>query len=82
MSAPPFPNDLGRRIHESISQEAWSQWIRHSQMVINEQSLVLSDPAARDILMRECEAFLFGAGGTPPPGWVPPAGVVRLKKPS
>ncbi len=81
LSAPPFATELGKRIYESISQEAWTQWIRHSQMVINERALVLSDPSAREILMRECEAFLFGSGAEPPPGWVPPAGGVRFKKP-
>lgn len=81
LPAPPFANELGRRIFESISQEAWTQWIRHSQMIINEQALVLSDPSARDILMRECEAFLFGPETAPPPGWVPPGGTVRLNKP-
>lgn len=81
LHSPPFPNALGRRIFESISQEAWNQWVRHSQMVINERALTLSDPAAHDILLRECEAFLFGAGSEPPPGWVPPPGAVRFKKP-
>ena len=82
LAAPPFATELGRRIFESISREAWTDWIRHSQLVINEKALVLSDPEAREILMQECETFLFGAGAEPPPGWVPPAGVVRFKKPS
>ena len=81
LAAAPFANALGKRIYETISREGWNEWIRHSQMVINEQSLVLSDPSAREILMRECEAFLFGSGAEPPPGWVPPAGGVRFKKP-
>lgn len=81
LAAPPFPNELGRRIFASISQEAWTQWIRHSQMIINEHALVLSDPGARDVLMRECENFLFGSGAAPPPGWVPPGGTVRINKP-
>ena len=82
LAAPPFPSELGKRIFESVSQDAWKDWIRHSQMVINEKALVLSDPSAREILMRECEAFLFGDGAAPPPGWVPQAGAVRFKKPS
>ena len=80
LAAPPFPNEFGRRIFESISQEAWTQWIRHSQLVINEKGLRLSDPDARELLTGECEAFLFGPGAEPPPGWVPPPGFVRLKK--
>ncbi len=82
LAAPPFATDLGERIYASVSQEAWRAWIQHSQMIVNEQGLVLSDPEAREIWMRECEAFLFGAGTQPPPGWVPPAGTVRFKKPT
>jgi Fe-S cluster biosynthesis and repair protein YggX len=80
LPAPPFPNELGRRIYESISQEAWSQWVRHSPMVINEKGLKLANPADREALMRECEAFLFGGASQPPPGWVPPPGSVRITK--
>ena len=82
LPAAPFPTALGQRIHASISQEAWRQWVQHSQMLINERGLQLSDPKARQALLQECEAFLFGPGAAPPPGWVPPAGSVRLKKKS
>jgi Fe-S cluster biosynthesis and repair protein YggX len=80
LPAAPFPNELGRRIYESISQEAWSLWVRHSQMVINEKGLKLANPGDREALMRECEAFLFGGRSEPPPGWVPLPGSVRITK--
>ena len=80
LPAKPFPTELGQRIYDSISLEAWKLWLQHSQMVINEKGLRLSDPSAREVLMRECESFLFGAGSPPPPGWVPPAGTVRISK--
>ena len=80
LPAKPFPSELGQRIYDSISQEAWNQWIRHSQLVINEKGLRLANPADREALIRECEAFLFGGGTQPPPGWVPPAGSVRITK--
>lgn len=80
LPAPPFPTPLGRRIHASISKEAWQQWLLHSQMFINEKELRLSDASDRQIWMDECERFLFGSGAAPPPGWVPPSGFVRLTK--
>jgi len=49
-------------------------------MVINEKGLKLANPADREALMRECEAFLFGGASQPPPGWVPPPGSVRITK--
>lgn len=80
LPAPPFQSPLGQRIYDSISLEAWWQWLEHSQMFINEKELRLSDSGARQIWMEECERFLFGSGASPPPGWVPPAGFVRLTK--
>lgn len=80
LPGPPFQTHLGERIHASISQEAWGQWLQHSQMFINERELQLSDGGARKIWMEECERFLFGSDSAPPPGWVPPTGFVRLTR--
>lgn len=72
--APPFPNELGKRIFSQVSLEAWRQWLEHAKILVNENALRLSDPGARDFLMRECEAFLFGGSPTAP---TPPAAPVR-----
>ncbi|UCE01613.1 MAG: oxidative damage protection protein [Candidatus Latescibacterota bacterium] len=83
LPAAPFANELGQRIYESISQEAWNQWIQHSLLLINERELRLSDPQVRQLLMQECEAFLFdAASATRPAGWVPPPGSVQIRKKS
>ena len=78
LAAPPFATELGEKIYASVSREAWTLWLQHSLMLVNERGLRLGDPAARQIWMQECEAFLFGSESAPPPGWVPPAGFVRL----
>jgi Fe-S cluster biosynthesis and repair protein YggX len=78
LAAPPFATELGQKIYDAVSREAWTLWLQHSLMLVNEKGLRLGDPAAREVWMRECEAFLFGSGSAPPPGWVPPAGFVRL----
>lgn len=33
---PPYPGELGKRDFESVSKEAWQQWIRMQTMIINE----------------------------------------------
>lgn len=67
----PFDNDLGQRIWEHISQDAWMQWVEHSKMIVNEYRLDLTSQKAHEILLEQCEQFLFGAGGAPPPEYKP-----------
>lgn len=67
----PYPGELGEKIYENISQEAWQQWLRHQTLLINENRLSLVDPAARQLLATEMEAFLFGSGSAKPQGFVP-----------
>ena len=71
LSFPPMKGELGLRIYNSISQEAWKQWMAHSVMVINENRLNPSDPAAQQLLRTQMEQFLFGPGVEKPAGYVP-----------
>ena len=68
----PYPGELGKRIFESISQEAWQLWLAHQTMLINEYRLSMIDPKARTFLAQEMEKFLFGQGSEKPTGYVPP----------
>lgn len=68
----PYPGALGKRIYDSISQEAWNMWLRHQTMLINEYRLSLANSQARDFLAKEMEKFLFGEGSVAPSGYVPP----------
>lgn len=56
---PPYPGELGERIFDNVSKEAWAQWIRHQTMLVNENRLVLADPQARQYLARQMERFFF-----------------------
>ena len=67
----PYPGDLGKRIQESISEEAWEQWVSHQTMLINEMKLTPVDPKARKFLEEEMEKFFFGDGSQAPQGFVP-----------
>lgn len=70
LNSAPYPGELGEKIYESISQEAWNQWLSHQTLLINEHRLALADPVARQFLLKEMEAFLFGDGSAKPAGFV------------
>ena len=61
----------GKKIQENISAEAWSLWMNHQTMLINEMRLTPVDPKARKFLEEEMEKFLFGEGSEAPEGYVP-----------
>lgn len=68
----PYPGDLGKRIYENISAEAWQAWVRHQTMLINEYRLSPIEPKARKFLVDEMEKFLFGGGSARPAEFVDP----------
>jgi Fe-S cluster biosynthesis and repair protein YggX len=69
----PYPGELGKRIFEHVSKQAWTQWLAQQTMLINENRLSPLDPKARKFLEAEMEKFFFGEGSTAPAGYVPPA---------
>jgi Fe-S cluster biosynthesis and repair protein YggX len=69
---PPYPGELGKRLYESVSKEAWAQWQRHQTMLINENRLNLADPKARKYLAEQMEKHFFGEGADQASGYVPP----------
>ncbi|MBV8211317.1 MAG: oxidative damage protection protein [Burkholderiaceae bacterium] len=69
---PPVPGDLGRRIFENVSKEAWQQWQRHQTMLVNENRLSLADARARKYLLAQMEQYFFGEGADVPSGYTPP----------
>lgn len=71
LDVPPYPGELGKRIFENVSKEAWQRWLRHQTMLINEYRLTPVDPKARKFLEEEMEKFFFGGGSTKPEGYVP-----------
>jgi len=69
----PYPGELGRRIYENVSKEAWGRWLAHQTMLINEYRLTPIEPKARRFLESEMEKFFFGAGSQAPAGYQPPS---------
>ena len=68
----PMPGELGKRIYENVSKEAWEMWRQQMLMVINEYRLNLADPKAGEFLDKQTEEFFFGKGSQAPPEFVPP----------
>jgi Fe-S cluster biosynthesis and repair protein YggX len=69
---PPMPGELGKRIWENVSKEAWQQWIKLQTMLINENRLNLVDPRARAYLAEQVTKHFFGEGADSASGFVPP----------
>lgn len=72
LGQPPYPGELGKKIYDSISAEAWQLWLEHQTMLINEYRLSMLDPEARAYLKTEMEKFLFSNDSEKPSGYVPP----------
>jgi Fe-S cluster biosynthesis and repair protein YggX len=70
----PYPGPLGQRIYNEVSQEAWSRWVKHQVMLLNEYRLSPVDPKARKFLEAEMEKFFFGGGSDKPTEFVAPGG--------
>lgn len=68
----PYPGQLGQRIFENVSKEAWQSWIKFQTMLVNENRLNLADAAARKYLATQMENYFFGEGAQMPEGYVPP----------
>ncbi|MGH8627537.1 MAG: oxidative damage protection protein [Gammaproteobacteria bacterium] len=77
LARPPYPGELGKRIFEQVSMEAWQMWLKHQTMLINEMRLTPIDPRAREFLESEMEKFFFGQGSALPEGYVPPGQPLR-----
>jgi Fe-S cluster biosynthesis and repair protein YggX len=73
LDVPPYPGELGRRIYENVSKEAWRQWLEQQKMLVNENRLNLADKKARDYLARQMEKHFFGGGADTASGYVPPS---------
>ena len=67
----PYPGEIGQRIFENASKEAWQMWMKQQTMLMNEHRLSAIDPKHRQFLQEEMEKFFFGAGSAPVEGYTP-----------
>jgi Fe-S cluster biosynthesis and repair protein YggX len=71
MDFPPVPGELGKKLYEQVSKEAWQAWVKHQTMLINENRLSLADPSARKYLQQQMENYFWGSGADTVQGFVP-----------
>lgn len=67
----PYPGELGQKIYDNVSKEAWQKWVAHQTMLINENRLTPIEPEARAFLATEMEKFFFSGGSEKPKEYVP-----------
>ena len=67
----PIKGELGQRVFDSVSKEAWKMWLEHSKMLINEYRLDLISESGQRIWMTELEKYFFGEGAQLPAEFVP-----------
>ena len=70
---PPYPGELGTKIWNSISKDAWQQWTDIQTRIVNENRLNLADARARKYLQQQMESFLFDDVDVEAQGYVPPS---------
>ena len=71
LAFPPFPGPAGQELFETVSKEAWQQWLKEQTMIINENRLNVMDPQAQKFLAEQRGKFLNNEGYERPKGWVP-----------
>lgn len=67
----PYPGELGQKIYDGVSKEAWQRWLAHQTTLINENRLTPIEPEARKFLETEMNKYFFGEGSAAPTGYVP-----------
>lgn len=72
LDAPPYPGPKGQEIFETVSKQAWAEWLAHQTMLINERRLNMMEPGTRAFLGEQLENFLSGEEVEQAEGYVPP----------
>ena len=73
LQEPPFDSELGQKIYENVSQQAWAQWTEHCKMLLNEYRLNPARKQDQEVIVHQMEQFFFGEGAEKPKEYVPPS---------
>ncbi|WP_394128977.1 oxidative damage protection protein [Shewanella maritima] len=68
-----YPGELGKRIFDNISKEAWGLWQKKQTMLINEHKLNMMNVDDRKMLEENMVSFLFEGKDVKIDGYVPPS---------
>ena len=73
LDEPPFDTDLGKKIYESVSRDAWNMWMEHCKMLLNEYRLNPARKEDQQVIVNQLEQYFFGEGSALPKEYVPPS---------
>jgi Fe-S cluster biosynthesis and repair protein YggX len=71
LTEPPWPGELGQRIYENVSAEAWEMWEDRMRMILNEYRIVPWQKESQELIARLMEEFFFGKTDVLPPDYTP-----------
>jgi Fe-S cluster biosynthesis and repair protein YggX len=71
LDSPPWPGELGQRVFDNVSAQAWKLWEDRMKMILNEYRLMPWQKEAQELVAKHMEDFFFGEGAALPPGYVP-----------
>jgi len=71
LEKPPLKGEMGQKIYDNVSKEAWRMWIEHSKMLVNEFRLDLMSEAGQKVWFAELEKYFWGEGSQLPPDYEP-----------
>src|SRR5436309_12188098 len=72
LDEPPFDTELGQKIYQNVSQQAWNQWTEFCKMLLNEYRLNPARREDQEVIVKQMEQYFFGEGAAPPPDYVEP----------
>jgi Fe-S cluster biosynthesis and repair protein YggX len=73
LEEPPFDSELGKKVYDNVSQQAWGMWMDFCKMLLNEYRLNPARREDQEAILKQLEQFFFGEGAAPPAQYVPPA---------
>jgi Fe-S cluster biosynthesis and repair protein YggX len=62
LEKPPFRNERGQRIQDSICSACWQEWLQHQTLLINHYGLDPRDAKSREFLYQQIDEVLLGEG--------------------
>ena len=72
LDSPPTPSEMGRKVYENVSKQAWDEFVEYFKMVINEYRLDLTSPMADQIFEQKMNEYFFSNNAQMPEGYIPP----------
>lgn len=72
LDEPPFNGELGEKIYNNVSKEAWKMWGEHCKMLLNEYRLNPANKQDQELIVKQMDQYFFGEGAALPSNYVPP----------